>query len=127
MFSGQHFFLLLSLLSLVIGSCHRESKDTFISNLNEFIGEVESNATYYSAADWEVANAQFQDFNENQLSMWEETMTPSEKAKVNELIGKYQAMQIKRGLHNLKNKIENTLEQTKSMFKEILEDTTLLK
>ncbi len=127
MFSGQHFFLLLSLLSLVIGSCHRESKDTFISNLNEFIGEVESNATYYSDADWEVANAQFQDFNENQLSMWEETMTPSEKAKVNELIGKYQAMQIKRGLHNLKNKIENTLEQTKSMFKEILEDTTLLK
>lgn len=127
MFSGQHFFLLLSLLSLVIGSCHRESKDTFISNLNEFIGEVESNATDYSDADWEVANAQFQDFNENQLSMWEETMTPSEKAKVNELIGKYQAMQIKRGLHNLKNKIENTLEQTKSMFKEILEDTTLLK
>lgn len=127
MFSGQHFFLLLSLLSLVIGSCHRESKDTFISNLNEFIGEVESNAIYYSDADWEVANAQFQDFNENQFSMWEETMTPSEKAKVNELIGKYQAMQIKRGLHNLKNKIENTLEQTKSMFKEILEDTTLLK
>ena len=123
------FPILLCYLSCMIAlpSCTRDSKEDFIANINSFISEVDSKAAEYSEIDWQNADEQFLDYKDNQFPLWEDIMTPIEKAKVNELIGKYQAMQIKRGLHNLKNKIENTLDQTKAIFKELSEDSSLLK
>ncbi len=52
-------------------------------------------------------------------------MTPDEKAKVNEMIGKYQAQVVKRGIKDFKNQVNDVIDQTKTMFNELTKDTTL--
>lgn len=54
--------------------------------------EVNTGAQNYSEADWQIADEQFTDFRDNQFPMWESLMSQSEKAQVNEMIGKYQAI-----------------------------------
>ncbi|MBL0031089.1 MAG: hypothetical protein IPP27_02520 [Bacteroidetes bacterium] len=52
-------------------------------------------------------------------------MTPDEKTKVNELIGKYQAQVVKRGINDFKDQVNDVIDQTKTMFDELTNDTTL--
>ena len=87
--------------------------------------EVGSNSKNYSNVDWQNADAQFADFKDNQLLLWEDSMTPDEKTKVNELIGKYQAQIVKRGINEFKDQVNDVIDQTKTMFDELTNDTTL--
>lgn len=89
--------------------------------------DVDNRAKDYSEVDWQNADVQFADFNETQFPKWENLMTPSEKDKVNAMIGKYQALQVKRGIKGLKNQVNNVIDQTKTMFKELTTDSSLTK
>jgi len=116
-------FCLVAFPSIV--SCNSESKQSFIENFEVFMAEVGSNSQNYSNVDWQNADAQFADFKDNQLLLWEDSMTPDEKTKVNELIGKYQAQVVKRGINDFKNQVNDVIDQTKTMFDELTNDTTL--
>ncbi len=123
----QIFFKIISCLVAVasIISCNSESKQSFIANFEVFMEEVGSNSKNYSNVDWQNADAQFADFKDNQLLLWEDSMTPDEKTKVNELIGKYQAQIVKRGINEFKDQVNDVIDQTKTMFDELTNDTTL--
>lgn len=123
----QIFFKIISCLVAIasIISCNSESKQSFIANFEVFMEEVGSNSKNYSNVDWQNADAQFADFKDNQLLLWEDSMTPDEKTKVNELIGKYQAQIVKRGINEFKDQVNDVIDQTKTMFDELTNDTTL--
>lgn len=123
----QIFFKIISCLVAIasIISCNSESKQSFIANFEVFMEEIGSNSKNYSNVDWQNADAQFADFKDNQLLLWEDSMTPDEKTKVNELIGKYQAQIVKRGINEFKDQVNDVIDQTKTMFDELTNDTTL--
>lgn len=87
--------------------------------------DVDSSAKNYSEADWQNADEQFVEFKDSQLPMWESLMNPSEREKVNIMIGKYQALQIKRGIKDLKGQVKDVVDQSTTIFKELSKDTTL--
>jgi len=115
---------LLVFMCMVL-SCHNESKESFIENFGSFILDLDSNAKKYSEVDWQNADEQFVEFKDSQLPMWESLMNSSEKEKVNIMIGKYQALQIKRGIKDLKNQFNDMIDQSKTMLNELSKDTSI--
>lgn len=111
----------------LFSSCQSESKENFIENFEKLINEANKGAKDYSNADWQKADEQFADYKDRQFPLWEDLMTPSEKGKVNEMIGKYQALQVKRAIKDVKNQVENVIDQTKTIYNELSEDSTLSK
>ena len=118
------FFFCLIVFTGII-SCKNESKESFMESFESFMAEVDSGSKKYSNVDWQNADEQFANFKDNQLPIWEDTMTPDEKAKVNEMIGKYRAQEVKRGIKDFKNQVNDVIDQTKTMFNELSKDTTL--
>ncbi len=106
-------------------SCKNDSKESFMEGFESFMTEVDSGSKNYSNVDWQNADEQFANFKDNQFPIWEDSMTPDEKAKVNEMIGKYQAQVVKRGIKDFKNQVNDVIDQTKTMFNELTKDTTL--
>ncbi len=96
-----------------------------MEGFESFMTEVDSGSKNYSNVDWQNADEQFANFKDNQFPIWEDSMTPDEKAKVNEMIGKYQAQVVKRGIKDFKNQVNDVIDQTKTMFNELTKDTTL--
>lgn len=109
----------------ISSSCHNESKERFMKEFETFISDVDTGAKNYSNADWQTADEQFAEYKDNQFPKWEDLMTPDEKDKVNKIIVKYQAIQVKREIKDVKNQIENAIDQTKQIYKEVIEDTTI--
>ena len=115
------------LLTGSICSCNTSSKETFIENFGAFIADVDTSSKNYSKADWQTADEQFSDFKDNQFPQWEDLMSPTEKANVNKMIGKYQALQIKKGIQDIKSEVNDVIDQSKTVINEIVSDSTLTK
>lgn len=115
------------LLTGNICSCNTSSKETFIENFGAFIADVDTSSKNYSNADWQTADEQFSDFKDNQFPQWEDLMSPTEKANVNKMIGKYQALQIKKGIQDIKSEVNDVIDQSKTVINEIVSDSTLTK
>lgn len=117
------YFILIGIFS----SCQSESKENFIQNFETFITEVDTGAKNYSNIDWQTADEKFTEYKDNEFPKWEDLMTSEEKDKVNKMIGIYQALQVKRAIKDVKNQIENVIDQTKTIYNELSKDSTLLK
>jgi len=91
------------------------------------MAQVDSGSKNYTNAEWQTADEQFTDFKENQYPVWEDLMTPIEKDNVNEMIGKYRSLEVKRSVQEAKSQVKDVLDQTKTIFNDLTTDTTLIK
>ena len=121
----SYFFAYLVWLLLLLQSC--ESKQSCISKFDEFVSETSTNCKNYTDTDWAKADTTFAQFEKDCLYKWDKDLTADENARINELKGKYQAIKVKAGLLDLKNGLNNLLEQSKSFVKELTSDSTLNK
>ena len=121
----SYFFASLVGLSLMLQSC--DSKQSYISKFDEFVSETSTNCKNYTDTDWAKADTTFAQFEKDCLYKWDKDLTADENARINELKGKYQAIKVKAGLLDLKNGLNNLLEQSKSFVKELTSDSTLNK
>ena len=120
-----YFFAYLVGLLLLLQSC--ESKQSCISKFDAFVSETSTNCKNYTDKDWAKADTTFAQFEKDCLYKWDKDLTSDENARINELKGKYQAIKVKAGLLDLKNGLNNLLEQSKSFVKELTSDSTLNK
>lgn len=117
------FFVVL----LMTTSCNRDSKESFVSNFENFVTETEINFKEYTESDWINADYTFDEFTNKQYLNWKDTMSPSEKNKFNKLVGKYNALKIKKNIGDFKEDVKDIYNQSKSTFEELVNDSTLLK
>ena len=55
---------------------------------------------------------------------WNKDLTSDENTRINELKGKYKALKVKAGLEDMKNELNNIIDQSKSFVKELISDST---
>ena len=121
------FIVCFIALAVMLSSCNNGSKENFIENFRTFMAQVDSGSKNYTNAEWQTADEQFTDFKENQYPVWEDLMTPIEKDNVNEMIGKYRSLEVKRSVQEAKSQVKDVLDQTKTIFNDLTTDTTLIK
>lgn len=117
------FFLIITLTV----SCSFESKDSYISNFDSFVTRTSANYKGYDEKAWVNADTTFVHFQNRDYQKWESKLTPQESARVNELIGKYQALKIKAGINQFNSGINGLLHQADSFIKELTSDSTTTK
>ena len=117
-------YLLLSIfgLAFLFQSC--ESKKSYISKFDEFVSETSTNYKNFSETEWAKADSTFAHFEKEYSNKWNKDLTPDENAHINELKGKYQALKLKSGIKDIKNELNDIIEQSKSFVKELISDTT---
>ena len=98
-----------------------------MAKFDAFVSETSTNCENYTDKDWAKADTTFAHFENEFLNKWNNDLTSDENARINELKGKYQAIKVKAGLLDLKNGLNNLLEQSKSFVKELASDSTLNK
>ena len=109
-------------LFLILQSC--ESKKSYISKFDEFVSETSTNYKNFSETEWAKADTTFAHFEKEYSNKWNKDLTPDENAHINELKGKYQALKVKSGIKDIKNELNDIIEQSKSFVKELISDTT---
>ena len=109
-------------LFLILQSC--ESKKSYISKFDEFVSETSTNYKNFSETEWAKADSTFAHFEKEYSNKWNKDLTPDENAHINELKGKYQALKLKSGIKDIKNELNDIIEQSKSFVKELISDTT---
>jgi hypothetical protein len=109
-------------LFLILQSC--ESKKSYISKFDEFVSETSTNYKNFSETEWAKADSTFAHFEKEYSNKWNKDLTTDENAHINELKGKYQALKVKSGIEDMKNELNDIIEQSKSFVKELISDTT---
>ena len=117
-----YFFASILGLFLILQSC--ESKKTYISKFDEFVSETSTNYKNFSETEWAKADSTFAHFEKEYSNKWNKDLTTDENAHINELKGKYQALKVKSGIEDMKNELNDIIEQSKSFVKELISDTT---
>lgn len=120
-------YLSFLLICICLCSCNSIQKEIFISKLESFVLDVESNYKKYNEEDWNDADLKYREFMDNQYEHYQPYFTQEENNHVNALMGKYQALKIKAGIIKVKNKIKDKLDQIITTVDEIATDTTLFK
>ena len=121
----SYFLFFITGIFFILQSC--ESKQSFMSKFDVFVTETSTNYTNYSGTDWAKADTTFAQFEKDCLYKWDKDLTADENARINELKGKYLAIKVKAGLIDLKNGLNDLLEQSESFVKELGLDSTLNK
>ena len=119
----SYFLLLITGLFFTLQSC--ESKQSFMSKFDSFVSETSTNYKNYSETDWAKADTTYAHFDKEYSNKWNKDFTPDEKARFNELKGKYLAIKVKAGLLDLKNGLKDLMEQSKSFVEELGLDSTI--
>jgi hypothetical protein len=120
-------YLSFLLICICLCSCNSIQKEIFISKLESFVLDVESNYKKYNEEDWNDTDLKYREFMDNQYEHYQPYFTQVENNHVNALMGKYQALKIKAGIIKVKNKIKDKLDQIITTVDEIATDTTLFK
>lgn len=121
----SYFLFFITGIFFILQSC--ESKQSFMSKFDVFVTETSTNYTNYSGTDWAKADTTFAHFDKEYSNKWNKDFSPDENARFNELKGKYLAIKVKAGLIDLKNGLNDLLEQSESFVKELGLDSTLNK
>ena len=120
-------YLSFLLICICLCSCNSIQKEIFISKLESFVLDVESNYKKYNEEDWNDTDLKYREFMDNQYEHYQPYFTQVENNHVNALMGKQQALKIKAGIIKVKNKIKDKLDQIITTVDEIATDTTLFK
>jgi hypothetical protein len=113
-------------VSIFLTSCKFYTKKTYISKLDTFIIETNNNYKNYTNHDWNEADSLYNNLQADYKEIRSE-LTDDESTRINNLLGKYQAIKLKSEVINIKTDLNNMMQQANSFIKEITSDTTLTK
>ena len=102
--------LCLLLVAFCFSCQSREQK--LITSVESFVLEVQANDSIFTNEDWDQADKQMETYN-NEFQELRNSLTNGDRDKINQLIGRYQGLRIKRGIKDFKNAIEDLGEQVK--------------
>ncbi|WP_366183615.1 DUF6565 domain-containing protein [Flavobacterium ovatum] len=112
------------LFILSLSSCQSFKKDNFLNSFESFVNDVELNSKNYNKKEWADSDKEYYAYVEIKYPEFRETMTDAEINTTNVLIGKYQALKIKSEILNIKQGLNDILDQASSFANEIVSDTT---
>jgi len=111
--------ILLFILLIGLGSgCNKN--EAYLKDLEKFVTDVEINSKDYTEAEWIEKDYEFTKLSEVRFSEIANKLTPEERSRVNELIGKYRALKIRKGIGDFKTEIKDRFEQGKTIVKELI-------
>ncbi|RYZ39920.1 MAG: hypothetical protein EOP49_29900 [Sphingobacteriales bacterium] len=112
------FMLLVSLLQ----GCGNATR-SYIDKLDGFISSCEQHQTSYTEANWRDMDRRYQWFAEEGLDELRPLLTDAQQLRINELLGRYQTLKVKRTLRNWATKTTDFVQQTKSLIDQLSNDT----
>ncbi len=119
-----HILSLVTVFVALATGCQREPKQVFVASFAEFSANVASEGKAFSREQWRTADSLFDDFSQEQFALWSDDMSVSERDSVNVMVGRYRALQIRRGLTDFRKQVEDVVGQTRSMLETLTKDTT---
>jgi hypothetical protein len=110
-------------LVLLVSSCDGISASSRnVKKLENIVEKVDKNYKKYSDKDWEQTDIKIEQIS-NEIERNPEDYTPQTMEKINNLIGKYQALKLKKGLNSIENALKNFGQQMEGAINEITDTT----
>jgi hypothetical protein len=110
-------------LALLVSSCDGISASSRnVKKLENIVEKVDKNYKKYSDKDWEQTDIKIEQIS-NEIERNPEDYTPQTMEKINNLIGKYQALKLKKGLNSIENALKNFGQQMEGAINEITDTT----
>ena len=111
------FVILFSLFS-----CQNMTKESYITNYELFVNEVELNSENYTLNDWSKKDSLFEIYSVNLFNEYKSQLTSEERNKINNLTGKYTGLRISNFGKDIYKSIEDFGSQFESMLETISEE-----
>jgi hypothetical protein len=110
-------------LVLFVTSCDGISASSRnVKKLENIVEKVDKNYKKYTDKDWEQTDAKIEQIS-NDIEQHPEDYSPETMEKMNNLIGKYQALKLKKGLNSIQDALKNFGQQMEGAIKEITDTT----
>jgi hypothetical protein len=111
--------LIFAALTLGFISCTEISKKQYISSYESFINEASDKYSHFDDKMRNEADEKFKQFSEVEYKKYISNLTAEERAKVNQLTGKYYAIVAKQKGTELTREFENLVDKTKGVLNEL--------
>jgi vacuolar-type H+-ATPase subunit H len=117
-------FVFPLLLLLLVSSCIiPSSKESYLSNFERFVRNVEKNAGKFSSRDWSWSNRRFSKYSHEWYDKFEQEFNLEEKIKVTELKSRYIAARTKRFAGKILNEeLKKDMEKAGKEIKKYLDE-----
>jgi|LauGreDrversion4_2_1035121.scaffolds.fasta_scaffold428248_1 DNA-nicking Smr family endonuclease len=110
-------------LVLFVTSCDGISASSRnVKKLENIVEKVDKNYKKYTDKDWEQTDAKIEQIS-NDIEQHPEDYSPETMEKINNMIGKYQALKLKKGLNSIQDALKNFGQQMEGAIKEITDTT----
>jgi DNA-nicking Smr family endonuclease len=110
-------------LVMFITSCDGISPSSRnVKKLEKIVEKVDKNYKKYTEKDWEQTDAKIEQIS-NDIEQNPEDYSPETMEKINNMIGKYQALKLKKGLNSIQDALKNFGQQMEGAIKEITDTT----
>jgi DNA-nicking Smr family endonuclease len=110
-------------LVLFVTSCDGISASSRnVKKLENIVEKVDKNYKKYTDKDWEQTDAKIEQIS-NDIEQNPEDYSPETMEKINNMIGKYQALKLKKGLNSIQDALKNFGQQMEGAIKEITDTT----
>jgi hypothetical protein len=110
-------------LVLFVTSCDGISASSQnVKKLENIVEKVDKNYKKYTDKDWEQTDAKIEQIS-NDIEQHPEDYSPETMEKINNMIGKYQALKFKKGLNSIQDALKNFGQQMEGAIKEITDTT----
>tara|TARA_B110000046_G_scaffold185298_1_gene226435 strand:+ start:247 stop:678 length:432 start_codon:yes stop_codon:yes gene_type:complete len=120
----MHKALLIFLLALNIVSCTLlETKEDVISELEVLVDSIDPTNSDLTPELIDAFDAEFLELTENRIPVYQSEMSLEDRKKVNQLIGKYEAIKVKIYANQMKEEVKDALQQGAAMAKELMSDS----
>lgn len=116
----KFFFLVITLFVTSCDGISASSRN--VKKLENIVEKVDKNYNKYTDKDWEQADTKIEQIS-NEIEKNPEDYTPETKEKINHLIGKYQALKLKKGLNSIQDALKDFGQQVEGALKEITDTT----
>ncbi len=93
-----------------------------VKKLENIVEKVDKNYKKYTDKDWEQTDAKIEQIS-NDIEQHPEDYSPETMEKINNMIGKYQALKLKKGLNSIQDALKNFGQQMEGAIKEITDTT----
>ncbi len=110
-------------LVLFVTSCDGISASSRnVKKLENIVEKADKNYKKYTDKDWEQTDAKIEQIS-NDIEQHPEDYSPETMEKINNMIGKYQALKLKKGLNSIQDALKNFGQQMEGAIKEITDTT----
>jgi hypothetical protein len=114
------FFLGLALFVTACDGISASSRN--VKKLENIVEKVDKNYLKYTDKDWAQTDAKIEQIS-NDIEQNPEDYSPETMEKINNMIGKYQALKLKKGLNSIQDALKNFGQQMEGAIKEITDTT----